>query len=86
MSTFWIITWITLAAICFLTAFVAVFFNLDYKKIPIAYVLLADILGAIPGLNLLFALVLIVAIIAGIGDQAITPKEHPFGNDEDEDE
>lgn len=82
MSTFWIITWVTWAAIIFLTAFVAVFFDLDSDRVPIAYVLLADILGAIPGANLLGALVLIIAIIGGIITQDLTPKEHPFGENE----
>ena len=82
MSTFWIITWVTWAAIIFLTAFVAVFFDLDSDSVPIAYVLLADILGAIPGVNLLGALVLIIAIIGGIINKDLTPKEHPFGENE----
>ena len=82
MSTFWIITWVTWAGIIFLTAFVSIFFDIDDDRIPIAYVLLADILGAIPGANLIFALAIIIAIIGGVVNQDLTPKENPFGENE----
>ena len=82
MSTFWIIYWITWGAIIFFTAFISVFFELDCDNIPIAYILLADILGAIPIANWLISIALIILVIEGICKGDLEPKELNTKNNE----
>ena len=69
------IYWITWGAIIFFTAFIAIFFELSMDKVPLAYVLLADILGAIPIFNWIVSLGLIILVVGGIANEDLTPKD-----------
>lgn len=84
MSTFWLIYWITLGVVVIFSLFVYVFFDFEvnyntYKPVSIAYVLLAIMVGAIPGANCLGALILIGCIVAGAVGGDLRPKENIFG-------
>ena len=84
MSTFWLVYWITLGIVIIFSLFAYVFFDMEvkyntYKPVSFAYVLLAIMVGAIPGANCLGAVVLIGLIIAGACGGDLRPKENLFG-------
>lgn len=74
MSTFWIIYFVTLGVVVFFTAIIGIFFQVDGEDVSISYIVLADFLGAVPGANILVALVLIIMIMIGIFEGDLDPK------------
>lgn len=74
MSTFWLIYLITLGAIVVISALVAVLFEYDGDDISISYVILCDVLGAIPIANFIVGIALIVMCLCGIADGDLEPK------------
>lgn len=74
MSTFWIAYWITFGAIFVLTGVIALLFELDDEPISVSYVVLMDILGAIPAANFLVGTALIILILIGVCEEDLTPK------------
>lgn len=90
MSTFWLIYWIALGIIVIFSGFVVLFFDMqvrynETKPVPLAYILFAILLGLIPGVGVLAALALLIALTAGIVGGDLVPKKNPFG-EKDEDE
>ena len=90
MSTFWIIYWIALGIIVVFSGFAALFFEMqvrydETKPVPLAYILFAILLGLIPGVGMLAAFVLLIALTAVIVEGDLVPKKNPFG-EKDEDE
>ena len=88
MSTFWIIYWIALGIIVIFSTFATLFFEMEVryegsKPIPFAYILFAVLLGLIPGVGMLAAVVLLIVLTAGIVGGDLTPKDNPFGEKED---
>ena len=84
MSTFWLVYWITLGIVIVFSLFTYVFFDMgdeydEYKPVSFAYVLLAIMVGAIPGANCLGAVVLIGIIITSAVGGNLRPKENLFG-------
>lgn len=84
MSTFWLIYWITLGIVIIFSLFAYVFFDMEekydeHKPISFAYVMLAIMVGAIPGANCIGAVVLIGLIIVGACGGGLVPKENLFG-------
>ena len=76
MSTFWLIYFICLGiAIFFILLTMALFEFKKEKKIPVPYAILAIAVCSIPGAGMLGALILIIAIIAGVIDGEIVPKK-----------
>jgi hypothetical protein len=74
MSIFWIIYFITLGSIILLTGVIAFLFNYDDNPISISYVVLVDLLGAIPCANILCGIAFIVMVLIGLADEDLTPK------------
>ena len=74
MSTFWLIYLITTGVIILLTALVSIFFKLDGEEFSISYIVLTDFLGAIPGVNVLVCIVLVILLIIGMCDGDLDPK------------
>ena len=74
MSTFWIIYWVTLGVVVLFTAIIGIFFKVDGEDVSISYIVLADFLGAIPGANILVALIFIIMIMIGIFEGDLDPK------------
>ena len=78
MSTFWLIYWICLGTVVILTLICAIFFEIDYDPISPGYVLIFDVIAAIPGIGMLGAVVLVVSIFVMIFDETLTPKDEIF--------
>lgn len=74
MSTFWLIYLITTCAIILLTAVVSIFFKLDREDISISYIVLTDFIGAIPCVNILVCIVLVILLMIGMSDGDLEPK------------
>lgn len=74
MSTFWLTYLITLGAIIVISALVAVLFEYDGDDISISYVILCDVLGAIPIANYIIGLALIIMCLMAMGDGDLEPK------------
>lgn len=74
MSIFWIIYFITLGSIILLTGVIALLFDFDDEPVSISYIVLADLLGAIPCANILCGIALIVIVLTAISDGDLTPK------------
>ena len=74
MSIFWTIYLITLGSIIVLTGVIALLFDFEHEPVSISYVVLADLLGAIPCANILCGIALIVIVLTAIADGDITPK------------
>lgn len=92
MSTFWIIYWIAIGIIVVFSLFAILFFDIsekryngyNYKPIPVAYLILAVLVGAIPGIGILGSVVLVGLICVAVTDGDLRPKEHPFGEKDDD--
>jgi len=74
MSTFWLIYLITLGAIFVISALVAVLFEYDGDDISISYVILFDVLGAIPIANFIIGSALIFMCLMGMSEGDLEPK------------
>lgn len=74
MSTFWLTYLITLGAIIVISALVAVLFEYDGDDISISYVILCDVLGAIPIANFIVGAALIIMCLMAMGDGDLEPK------------
>ena len=74
MSTFWLIYLITLGAIGVISALVAVLFEYDGDDISISYVILCDVLGAIPIANFIIGVALIFMCLMGMSEGDLEPK------------
>lgn len=83
MSTFWLIYFICLGIALFFVLLTLWLFELEYKgNIPIPYAILAMAICAVPGIGMLGTLFLIIAIVLGVIEGDIIPKE--FEKDDDE--
>jgi len=86
MSTFWLIYWIALGIIVLLSLFIVLLF--DYKeyreKKPISfiYAVFAVMIGAIPGVGIAGAGILVIASVIMIFGGDLLPKENIFGENE----
>ena len=74
MSTFWLIYWITLGAIVVISALVAILFEYDGDDISISYIILCDVLGAIPIANWLIGGALIIMCLIEMCEGGLEPK------------
>ena len=74
MSTFWLSYLITLGAIIIISALVAVLFEYDGDDVSISYVILCDVLGAIPIANYIIGVALIIMCLCDIADGDLEPK------------
>lgn len=74
MSTFWLTYLITLGAIIVISALFAVLFEYDGDDISISYVILCDVLGAIPIANYIIGLALIIMCLMAMADGGLEPK------------
>ena len=88
MSGFWIIYWIALGINIIVTAFVAAFFDIeDYSaktNISWSYVMLSDLIAAIPGVGMFLTTLIIIGVVGGAFTWTLVPKENPFGKSDDE--
>ena len=74
MSTFWLSDLITLGAIIVISALVAVLFEYDGDDVSISYVILCDVLGAIPIANYIIGVALIIMCLMAMCDGDLEPK------------
>lgn len=74
MSTFWLIYLITLGAIVVISALVAILFEYDGDDISISYVILCDVLGAIPIANFIIGAALISICLVEMSEGDLEPK------------
>lgn len=87
MSTFWLIYWIALGIIVLFSLFVVGFFEYKegyYNRKPISflYAIFAIMVGAIPGVGIAGATVLVIAVTVLIFGGELVPKENIFGENE----
>lgn len=84
MSGFWILYWIVFGINIIITAFVAAFFDFEEystkTNISWSYVLLSDLIAAIPGVGMLLTTVIVFGVIGGAFTGTLVPKENPFEN------
>lgn len=90
MSTFWIIYWIAFGVILVFSLFTVVFFDMkvNYEKcepVPIAYAVLALLIGLVPGIGIVGSVLLIGIIVAAIGEGDLKPKKEPFSEKKQDD-
>ena len=62
MSLFWIVYFVALGATLIFTTIIVAFFNVDDTPIPVASAVLIDLMGAIPAVNILVCLAVIIVI------------------------
>lgn len=90
MSTFWLIYWIAIGVILVFVVFTIYFFDMkvryEYEPVPIAYAILALLIGFVPGVGIIGSLAIISIIVAAIGEGDLKPKKNPFGKNDKEDE
>ena len=88
MSGFWLLYWIELGINIIVTAFVAAFFDIeDYSAktdISWSYVMLSDLIAAIPGVGMFLTAFIIFGVVGGAFSGTLVPKENPFGKSDDE--
>ena len=88
MSTFWLLYWIALAINIIITAFAAALFDIeDYSTktdISWSYVILSDLIAAIPGVGRFLTAFIIFGVVACAICGTLVPKENPFGKSYDE--
>lgn len=87
MSTFWLIYWIALGIIVLFSLFIVGFFEYkegycNRKPISFVYAIFAIMVGAIPGVGIAGAVVLVIAITVLIFGGELVPKENIFGESE----
>lgn len=87
MSTFWLIYWIALGIIVLFSLFVVGFFEYkegysNRKSISFLYAIFAIMIGAIPGIGIAGAAILVIAITVLIFEGVLVPKENIFGENE----
>lgn len=74
MSTFWLVYLITVGSVLLISAVIAIFFEYDGDPISISYIVLCDLLGAIPIANFIVGIALIIMCLCGIADGDLEPK------------
>ena len=82
MGLFWIIYFVTLGATLIFTTVIVAFFNVDDTPISVAYAVLIDLMGAIPVVNVLVCLVVIIVVLTAVFSMDLVPKENLSGNNE----
>lgn len=87
MSIFWMIYWIALGIILVFAVFTICFFDIKvsynkFEHVPLAYAILALLIGFVPGVGIIGSLILISVIVAAIGEGDLKPKKNPFGEND----
>lgn len=77
MSTFWMIYLGTFGFTILLTTLTILLFELPHgEKIHTSYALMVNVMGAIPFINFLIVVILVIAICIGLVNGDLIPKEN----------